>query len=492
LLDSACAAGKQCRNRTCVDALSCSSSLDCTGQTTALVCDTSRGVCEDCVSDEDCGKNGECIRHVCSYYVSCTSSLDCPQGQVCDTVRGRCAECAAAFDCGSGQTCYEGSCTTRCISDKDCLVDGQLCDKAVNACVDCLQHVHCPLSFHCKNGTCEIDVCEGREQACSGQTILECTEVGDSMQSIGACAGQTTCVAIDGDAQCAPWVCTAGQPYCQGDHVIGCSADGLEILTDRDCASEGMKCFAGECRAWLCQPGQLFCHEGDVKLCGADGLSYALWWDCWDGEYCDAATATCKDQICTPDTPACDGTIATTCNAEGSGYVSGGTNCANNSTTCSMGTCVDCADGRQAASGAKLVYVHPSENEAYVSNLGPCTIGSGSLYVRNSHQSSSTGTADTSHDTVYSVAYPEEATYTLSLAMSSTSTSSNLLLLCYQDCSATENIIDVVQLGTGISPPAGITFAGPLPMFDYGFYYRIAAAGSYPSFAGSDWGYYSY
>jgi hypothetical protein len=43
--------------------------------------------------------------------------------------------------------------------------------------------------------------------------------------------------------------------------------------------------------------------------------------------------------VCTPSTPACSGNIATTCNADGSGYATGGTDCG--TLFCSGGACIN-------------------------------------------------------------------------------------------------------------------------------------------------------
>lgn len=54
-----------------------------------------------------------------------------------------------------------------------------------------------------------------------------------------------------------------------------------------------------------------------MKTCSSDGLSSSLYDDCTSAEYRDDAMATCQPLVCTPGEPACNGNIATTCNAEG-------------------------------------------------------------------------------------------------------------------------------------------------------------------------------
>jgi hypothetical protein len=53
----------------------------------------------------------------------------------------------------------------------------------------------------------------------------------------------------------------------------------------------------------------------------------------------DASVVTDAGKVCTPNQPSCNGTIATKCNGDGSGYVAGGTDCRPKS--CSAGMCVD-------------------------------------------------------------------------------------------------------------------------------------------------------
>jgi hypothetical protein len=47
----------------------------------------------------------------------------------------------------------------------------------------------------------------------------------------------------------------------------------------------------------------------------------------------------CATNLCTPNQPACNGNVLATCNADGSGYLTGGTSCDPN--LCSGGTCMN-------------------------------------------------------------------------------------------------------------------------------------------------------
>ena len=70
-----------------------------------------------------------------------------------------------------------------------------------------------------------------------------------------------------------------------------------------------------------------------------EGRPSTLLQTCQLTEYCEAATGTCKTKVCTANMPACNGRVVTTCNADGSGFLVGGTDCSPK--YCSAGACVD-------------------------------------------------------------------------------------------------------------------------------------------------------
>ena len=84
-----------------------------------------------------------------------------------------------------------------------------------------------------------------------------------------------------------------------------------------------------------CTPGQLFCpNSRQLMLCGADGFSTSLAATCAWPEQCNASLGACS---CIPG-PACNGSVATVCNADGT-YQAGGTDCATSGATCVEGAC---------------------------------------------------------------------------------------------------------------------------------------------------------
>jgi hypothetical protein len=78
----------------------------------------------------------------------------------------------------------------------------------------------------------------------------------------------------------------------------------------------------------VCTPSAYFCQSGNVHRCAADGLSSSVYDYCASTEFCTDGDSTCNTDVCPQGQPACNGTLATTCNADGSGYVAGGTECA--------------------------------------------------------------------------------------------------------------------------------------------------------------------
>jgi sulfatase modifying factor 1 len=132
--------------------------------------------------------------------------------------------------------------------------------------------------------------------------------------------------------------CVPNQPVCDGDRATFCNAMGTGYEDAGTMCSSTQTCSAGICEARECAPSLRFCDGSSVRLCTENGLSSKAVESCASGRYCDVGTATCMTGMCSPGQPACDGARATTCNAEGSGYVAGGKSCAVTE-TCSAGQC---------------------------------------------------------------------------------------------------------------------------------------------------------
>jgi hypothetical protein len=142
-------------------------------------------------------------------------------------------------------------------------------------------------------------------------------------------------------AHCSPWICEPGTVGCalMEEKVVACSADGLTATVKTACDTIGQVCAGGACAPMVCPAGKRFCQQNELRACSPKGDSSTLEVACTSYQYCDSASVSCKDQVCSPNLPACNDGIATTCNADGSGYVAGGTDCTVGAQTCYQGTC---------------------------------------------------------------------------------------------------------------------------------------------------------
>ena len=355
LFDRDCAQGNRCADRKCRAITTCTNSLDCAAASTVeTICDTTSGRCVSCLTSADCPDDNECVNNLCAPYTPCVNSLDCraTEKKICDTSAGRCFECVANADCPTGKRCANRTCRTECASDTVCTPEGLLCDKTGGHCTRCLVHTDCPGQYHCAAGECLLDVCVADSTFCNVNAVVRCTPIGDRWVP-SACASRQTCSSASGSATCTPWVCTAGQVECDvtGKKLQTCAADGLSVVSSVDCAASGQVCYTARCQSLACVPSARYCENNTVRQCAADGLSSTLVTTCTTTQYCDDATATCRTRICTPNQPGCDVTRAAVCNAIGSGWLTGGTDCAAQpGQQCSAGACI-CLTGRASCDG---------------------------------------------------------------------------------------------------------------------------------------------
>lgn len=353
-----CSSGKVCdrASGSCVAAPTvCTSNSDCAnaagGKTT---CDLTSGACVECNVASDCTGSAQCTNHSCVAVPTCKNSLDCPTGQVCDTTTSHCVACVQSGDCKTGEVCAANVCRATCTSDKTCTPLGQLCDTTSGHCADCLSDSDCSADQFCNEGTCSPDVCVGGTSSCDGNAVVACSANGSGTLPSVACTESQTCVAQGATAACRNWICSPSVKSCDTatERVLQCSADGQSQQPLQDCSANGQVCVAAACVPVVCVAGSTYCASGEVRQCSAKGDRYSVVQTCTATQYCDAPSKTCKNQVCAPGLAACNGTIATTCNADGSGYVSGGTDCAP-SLNCIQGSCQSllCAPGNRFCSG---------------------------------------------------------------------------------------------------------------------------------------------
>jgi hypothetical protein len=150
-------------------------------------------------------------------------------------------------------------------------------------------------------------------------------------------------------------ICVPDQPSCDGNRATSCNADGTAYEPGGTRCSSAQSCADGVCINHECEPGATFCSQQNVHECSDDGLSSTQLDACNASEFCDPSTVTCTAGHCAAGEPACDGARATTCNADGSGYESGGEECAGD-TTCEAGECVElvCTPGTDFCQNQEL------------------------------------------------------------------------------------------------------------------------------------------
>lgn len=294
---------------------------------------------------------------------SCSADSDCDRGTVCDDESSRCQEvgCSSINDCpGSGRTCLAD---TRTCSAKECIPGsedpgapqcpaGQVCIAEGPNRASCAGNVRCSDNtacgvlgegFTCCGGTCErgcgADVqgllddstipTPGDAQAgdtggggsagdagpqpdmggpppgeahicseCTGDA--DCSALGDGAQCKSIEAGQYCTKSCEADADCpAPFVCKAGINLCLPARVLcGCFATGC--AAGQICDPATTACIAPKAACAACA-ADAECAAG-LKCAALGGANYCLP-EC--GNACAPGT-TCTDEVCKPDSGACD------------------------------------------------------------------------------------------------------------------------------------------------------------------------------------------
>jgi hypothetical protein len=411
-----CADGERCQANECVAFQACTNSRDCSGGT---VCDRSVGACVACVVDGDCGDGNACVKNAC--VPRCSSDKDCLGiGLLCDLQVARCVECLNHTDCPTQYFCAGGSCAldvcetgqTRCESVQQlatCSAVGdtftsstcagntscveqdlaascvpRLCAPGGIACSD--DHaalVHCSadgLSIAdtepclegtaCSQGACVPVLCAPSAFRCAGQTLYQCNESGTQESQVQYCSGNFGSVCDAEAGTCKARLCYPGEPSCNGNTISVCAEDGLSYEPNgTDCTATQQACYLAECRDVVCTTDYV-CEGATLRRCTDNGTRLATVKDCGSPALCDAAGAKCITPTCTPGAFTCDGSVATRCKADGSGYVPNGTDCAHDDLVCDGGGCLPkactpsqyfCAGGNPQKCGTTGATYAPSD-----------------------------------------------------------------------------------------------------------------------------------
>ncbi len=274
---------------------------------------------------------------------TCASKSDCAPGYDC--LLGSCRDaCTADAECGSGARCLKALGTSACIpSSEPC---GSACPEGTS-CVGGVCRTTCSTAADCAGGQeCQQGSCVGLDQdhdtppggpVGGGGTGGEPGQMGDAGQAgiPGSSGGGE-----GGEGGAPVQICSPNEPVCDVNRATTCNSDGTGYAPGGTQCSATQTCLAGTCEPHECTPDQPFCAGATVRQCAANGLSSTETTVCGQQQYCDANEIACKDGVCAPNQPVCDVNRATTCNASGSGFVAGGTQCSAMQ-TCQAGTCLN-------------------------------------------------------------------------------------------------------------------------------------------------------
>ncbi len=246
--------------------------------------------------------------------LSWTRKEDCASGSFCDDANPACK----AWVCTPSQPACDGNAAKTCNGDgSGYLAGGAECTGG-----------------KCVGGQCKPLICTPSQRYCDGEAVRQCSADGLSSALVATCGVGQYCDAAS--ATCQTGKCTPNQPLCIGNTAKKCNGNGSDYVSaGMDCGES--LCVSGVCKTPACAAAERKCESDDVYECASDRLSWTLRQDCASGTYCDPVNPQCKTWACTPSQPACDGNTKTGCNANGSGYVAGGTPCG--SDLCVSGVC---------------------------------------------------------------------------------------------------------------------------------------------------------
>lgn len=322
----------------------------CTPSTTD--CDSTKTKIQVCSADglsiasaTDCASGERCVAGKCVTQVCTPGTFACKDGQIgtCNadgTSVGDLAPCATGNYCDpKTNACVPGVCAPGSLSCatttsvQTCLADGSGYDAPVD----------CATSEACEAGKCLPVVCAPGATLCGAGSIQLCNASGTASTFQSYCTFGQVCDDSSGTALCKSVSCTAGGLYCDGDVANTCNAQGTgpEPGSSKDCSKTQQACLQGACKDRVCS-GSSFCQGSDLYSCLDNGTRTSLQRTCASGYYCfsSGTSATCNLQICTPGANSCNGNVVAKCNADGSGFETGGTDCAATNKACLNATCL--------------------------------------------------------------------------------------------------------------------------------------------------------
>ncbi len=367
-VEAPCTAEQFCdaQKAACVDDLCAEGQPACDG-TRATTCTENGDGFESGGTDcADAETESACDGGVCMPLICAAGAFHCVSGDVT-----RCSANRVRWEphdlCASSEHCVEGvdACQTdKCVQGagrcegtviKTCNADGSGFEPSV---FDCQAE-----NKACVDGECRKRICSPNQHFCSEGNVVRCDATGTAFGGYDTCYPNEFCT--DGWSTCRSDLCTQGQPTCNGTVLTTCKADGSGPTPGgTDCATDGKVCDEGKCAPKVCDKlERYFCSSGDVWFCSASGATKSLRGDCQAGQYCTDGSSYCHNDVCSQGAEVCNGTVATTCNADGSGFQPGGTDCAVDGRACADGKCVPkvCDNvGKYHCSGGDVWYCSPN------------------------------------------------------------------------------------------------------------------------------------
>ena len=294
---------------------------------------------------QQCGADQLCVGAQCSAITCAAGATFCKAGDVyqCNfdgTSASRVQQCGSTAYCDTTSvTCVSQVCTPgqmSCIGTGNqhgvCKGDGS----GYQDLTDCAE------GEVCSAGACLPLGCTASSSFCDGLgKVRACNSTGTASTVAQVCDAAHHCVQASNSATCSDNPCTPNALACSGNQVMQCKADGTGYTgSGTDCGATGTVCLAGACVPKQCDNGTLSCVSSNVFLCVDNGSAQQLYQACIGDQYCDTTSKSCKPRLCSPAASSCNGQIAATCNADGSGYLSAGAvDCAATGKVCSAGAC---------------------------------------------------------------------------------------------------------------------------------------------------------
>ncbi len=156
------------------------------------VCNTTAGLCVDCLADTDCPAPNACKGFTCAPPASpCQSSKECSPEQVCHKGVGLCVECESDDDCLGGKACLETVCVDPKLAGKVCTAGETRCeaDGQLGVCKadgTGFSATACPSGQVCSGGACQAQVCVPEAKGCDGDKVTQCAADGLSVATLTA------------------------------------------------------------------------------------------------------------------------------------------------------------------------------------------------------------------------------------------------------------------------------------------------------------------